>query len=314
LLFGSAHPDVHAVFVSEADEDERPLLAADRTRTILRVPLALGDEMLGGVAVSLPIERHFLPEDLKRVQSLVHYITLIVRLKQLSGQAGERAVLEERNRMAREIHDSLAQSLTGITLHLRAAEEAGGKRPTRSLKHLQLARRLSREALADARRSVWALHPHALEQIGLPGALKQLARTLFGETRVQVRFRSRGSASPLAGETEIQLLRIAQEAMTNVLKHARATVLRLDVSASPAGLRISVADNGRGFLLEATNGKTTAGFGLKSMRERARRAGAALKIESIPGRGTRVEIQRSTIAATNEETDKTKSHSHSARR
>jgi signal transduction histidine kinase len=312
-LFALTRPDIHADFVNEADESERQLSKGDRPRTILRVPLVMGGAVLGGVAASLPDARRFLPADFERIQSLVHYITLVVRLKQLSDHARERAVLEERNRMALEIHDSLAQSLTGIVIHLQAAEKAKSNRSSLSRKHLRLCRILAREGLAEARRSVWALRPGALDENGIPGALKHLATTLFTGSNVRIRLRSHCKARPLNGDVEMDLFRIAQEAMTNVLKHAGATELHIGVSSTEEGVQIRIADNGRGFASKL-GPKATTGIGLKGMRERARRAGAVLKIESSQGRGTRVEILRPAKTSSDEKTNGKKANTHSAGR
>jgi PAS domain S-box-containing protein len=194
------------------------------------------------------------------------------------------AVVEERGRMAREIHDTLAQALAGIILHLEAADQAIDHRPDAVRERLAEARALARASLTEARRSVWAFRPQALEGNDLCGALHQLARQSAGRG-ARVEFVTTGTPAALAADTEDNLLRVAQEALANALRHARAGAIAVELDYTPDGVRLRVRDDGGGFALPDARG-----FGLVSMRERAQRVGGELTIASRVGAGTEVAL------------------------
>ncbi|MBN6054946.1 sensor histidine kinase [Nonomuraea sp. RK-328] len=195
---------------------------------------------------------------------------------QLMTQAREAGVLDERQRMAREIHDTLAQGLTGIITQLQAAKKVADMRP-----HVELALGLARDSLTEARRSVEALRPRELEDARLPEALTAMARGWADGSGVDLSVEVTGEPVPLSPAIEVTLFRVAQEALTNVAKHAGAS--RAGVTLSYAGdvVLLDVRDDGAG--ISAQNGK---GFGLSSMRQRVRGVGGTLEIESTPGEGT----------------------------
>ncbi|MCQ4040636.1 sensor histidine kinase [Streptantibioticus rubrisoli] len=213
---------------------------------------------------------------------------------QLISQAREAGVLDERQRMAREIHDTLAQALAGIVTQLHAADQArerGG--PDADRRHLVNAARLAREGLADARRAVRALRPEPLEQAGLPAALAEAVgqwRELHG---TEAKLTITGTARPLHPEVEITLLRAAQEALANVAKHAGASRVGLTLSYMEDVVTLDVRDDGAGFdpltLPEpGSAGAEGGGFGLTVMRQRVRRLSGRLEVESECGGGTAV--------------------------
>ncbi len=198
-------------------------------------------------------------------------------------QDRQSAVVEERTRMAREIHDTLAQAFTGIILHLEAADQAIDHRPDAVRGRVAEARKLARASLAEARRSVWAFRLRALEEGDLPGALHQLAQQSARQADVRVEFTSSGVPLVMGPDVEDNLLRVAQEALTNALKHARAGTIAVELDYAPAGARLRVRDDGTGFA-----DSPTRGLGLIGMRERAQRIGGELTIASEPGAGTEV--------------------------
>ncbi len=195
------------------------------------------------------------------------------------------AVIEERGRMAREIHDTLAQALAGIILHLEAADQAIDHRPDAVRERLAEARTLARASLAEARRSVWAFRPQALEGRDLGGALHQLAHQSAGRSGVRVEFTATGTPAALAADVEDNLLRVAQEALANALRHAHAETITVELEYTPEGVRLRVYDNGTGFAPSNAHG-----FGLVSMRERAQRIGGELTVASQAGVGTDVTL------------------------
>lgn len=206
---------------------------------------------------------------------------------QLLAQAREAGALEERQRIAREIHDTLAQSLAGILTQLQAAEQtmAGSAEAGR---HLAAAMQLARESLADARRAIHAVEPEALAGGRLPDAIGDVARRWSDTASVAAVVTVTGHARPLRTDVEVTLLRAAQEALANVAKHAGARRVGLTLSYMEDVVTLDVRDDGVGFPsgLAAPAASATGGFGLAGMRQRVQRLAGRLVIESEPGRGT----------------------------
>lgn len=201
---------------------------------------------------------------------------------QLVTQAREAGVLDERQRMAGEIHDTIAQGLTGIVTQLEAAERFDAD-PARRARHRELARTLARESLAEARRSVQALRPGPLDEAAhLPDALDDLARRWSQTSGVEVRVEITGSAVPLPPAVEVVLFRTAQEGLANIAKHAAASRAGLTLSYTHEVVMLDVLDDGAGF--DTAPGGDS--YGLTAMRQRLRQVGGTLEIESSPGDGT----------------------------
>ena len=216
----------------------------------------------------------------------------ITEQKQAEESQRDLAVLEERNRMAREIHDTLAQGFTGIVLQLEAAEQASEGSPDQVPGHLTQAKGLARESLQEARRSVWNLLPQALEEHSLDGALQEEVHRFAREGVEQASFSSSGAKYGLASEMQTALLRICQELLTNIKRHARATEVHVELSFLPEEVCLSVHDNGTGFDFQTTrNADGQSGFGLTGMEQRTRLLGGTLTITSKKGNGTRVEAR-----------------------
>jgi len=208
----------------------------------------------------------------------------------------EAVVLAERQRLARDIHDTLAQGFTGVVLNLEAASRALKKdNVDPALEHIEHARSLAQAGLAEARLSVRALRPEALQQADLGNALQALLRKAEASGTLRTRFVSAGDKIPLPGEVESELLRIAQEGVTNILKHAGAQQVELSLAFGADSISLLIADDGAGFDPRAHHD----GFGLLGMRERAERIGGRLLVTSMPTQGTRVEtvIPRSAFSA-----------------
>ncbi|MEV0597528.1 sensor histidine kinase [Nonomuraea cavernae] len=204
---------------------------------------------------------------------------------QLLTSAREAGVLEERQRMAREIHDTVAQGLTGILTQLEAADDAIDDTPAvRS--RLSTVRTLARESLNEARRSVQALRPAPLDEAQLATALHGIAARWSRTSGVPASVSVTGDPRPLHGEVEITLLRVAQEALTNVGKHASATRVGLTLSYMEDVVALDVRDDGTGFTLGAANPSNVGGFGLVAMRQRVIRLAGDFEIETAPGQGT----------------------------
>jgi signal transduction histidine kinase len=215
--------------------------------------------------------------------------------RQLLGQAREAGVLDERQRLSQEIHDTLAQGFTGIITQLEAAAGAKGD-PAEWQRHVDTAMALARENLTAARRSVRGLGPQPLAAATLPDALDDVSR-LWGErTGVEVRFTTTGTARALHPEIEATLLRITQEALSNVEKHADATIVGLTLSYMADQVTVDVRDDGRGFEPGLVVSSREAGFGVPGMRARVARLAGTLHLESEPGGGTAVSANLPAIA------------------
>ena len=214
---------------------------------------------------------------------------------QLLTQAREAGVLDERQRMAREIHDTIAQGLIGIVTQLEAADQARD-RPDDRDRHLENAERLARESLTEARRSVEASMPAALEAATLADAIADVAREWSEMNAVPVAVNVTGEVVALHPEIEVALLRIAQEALANVARHAGAAHAWLTLSYMGDVVTLDVRDDGTGFRVDEPGSGDGAGFGLSGMRQRVARVAGSLAIESEPGGGTAVSARVPAIA------------------
>jgi signal transduction histidine kinase len=209
-----------------------------------------------------------------------------LRLEQLEARS---AVLAERNRMAREIHDHLAQGFTGVLLQLEAAEAKLTRMegdPTPVLTRLDHARNLAVASLQEARRSVLALRPRKAEGTDLLGSLRLLTDRLLAGTDIQIELALVGAPKPLLERVEDELIRMAQELLTNALRHGKARWVRVVLQFEGRKVHLSVEDDGRGFDPSAD----VAGYGMRSIRETVKQLRGQLEIDSSQGLGSRITI------------------------
>ena len=206
--------------------------------------------------------------------------------KELAEAHHEAGVLAERHRLAGEIHDTLAQGFTSIVTLVQAATAAlGEQNPARG--HLELALKTARDNLAEARTLVAALSPDQLAEGNLGDALRRAAESAGAEAGLQARSEVTGTRRQLPTSTEVVLLRVCQEALANVRKHAAARQVDVGLCYAPGVVRLTVADDGRGFDAGTVNG----GYGLRGMRERVRQAGGTIEVTTAPGAGTVVRAE-----------------------
>ncbi|HEY0083721.1 MAG TPA: two-component regulator propeller domain-containing protein [Pyrinomonadaceae bacterium] len=199
------------------------------------------------------------------------------------------AVLDERNRIARELHDSLAQGFTSISIQLEAVSAKMGAPHDAAREHLNQARLLVRSSLAEARRTVRALRSELLEAGDLAAALSQVAGQLTAGTNVSAQVTATGATRPLPARIESNLLRVGQEALTNAVRHAGALTVRARVEYGDGQVTLRIEDDGQGFDVHTTDASSHGGgFGLRGMRERLTQIGGTLSVESLPGRGTQI--------------------------
>jgi signal transduction histidine kinase len=199
-----------------------------------------------------------------------------------------RAGLTERTRLAQELHDTLEQTMTGIALQMDLVANQFENNPVNASRHLKLARGLMRQSQVDLRRSVWGLRSRADEQFNLKSALITSIRQITGDTGIRFEVETFGEAHPLSEIVEENLLRIGQEAVTNVVKHSGPALVKIELHFNSHSVVLQINDNGKGFNPEACAGPKDGHFGLLGIRERTERLGGQLTITSAPGAGTSI--------------------------
>ncbi len=262
------------------------------TQSELAVPVKIGTKILGVLDIESNSIDAFSEADLSTAQTLADQLAIAIENARLYKQTGQMAVMEERNRMAREIHDTLAQGFTGIILQMEAMEQAlERKKEEDVVAHLNRARSLARGSLSEARRSVWNLRPEALEKLKLSDAMRQEIVKFSQSTNINASFNINGESHDLHPDQETTLLRICQEALTNIRKHAKASEVEVNLTYDKAAVVLTVRDNGKGFSGDAeAQSSKRKGFGLISMRERTKSAGGKFTVQSEPGKGTVITV------------------------
>ena len=255
-------------------------------KRFMTVPMFVSGELRGFIGIQHADKGTYRDEEIELAQALAHHVMLAVHGAELAEQRRHAVILEERTRMARDIHDTLAQGFTGVIVQLDTAVEAlRDEEPEATANHIGRARELARESLSEARRSVHALRPQALERAELADALKAIIANTTAGTSLHSDFELNGEPRKLQPAVEENLLHIGQEALTNALKHACATGFHARLSFDPDAVRLELCDNGQGFVVDSVNGR---GVGLIGMKERAQQIGATLAVTSKPGQGTAI--------------------------
>ena len=249
--------------------------------------LMIGEQPLGLLAMAFAERVTLRPVDEELILALAHQMSLVIQLTRLADEAKQTALLQERNRLAGEIHDTLAQAFTAISIQLGVAKRIAQHDPAEVTQILDRVMELTNMALAKARQSVWALHPTAEEFADLATQLSQWAEQMTQGTAIQLQMQILGSPRPLSPLLGKNLLRIGQEAITNALKHAQAQQLQVRLSYETESVSLCIDDDGRGFIFPSDTG----GFGLISLSERADRINGHLTIRSQIGQGTQICIQ-----------------------
>ena len=265
----------------------REYLKSGGTKKFLRIPTLVGGRVRGFIGIRHGERPSYRPEEIELAQALAHQAMLAIQLNEFAEQSRQAAILEERNRMARDIHDTLAQGFTGVIVQLEAAEDAiGCSRRKEANEHLQRAAELARRSLSEARRSVHALRPEALQAGNFWDALQGIVKNTTAGTALHTRFELRGQLRDLPPVWQENLLHIGQEGLTNALKYAHARNFETRLTSDTKELRLELRDDGDGFEVNARHD----GFGLAGMRERVEQMGGSLKITSARGKGTKLVI------------------------
>ena len=254
------------------------------------IPLYAHGRRLGVLNVASQDWRELSDDELQLLYTIGDMLGIAVERARLFDRSAQLGAVEERNRLAREIHDTLAQALAGLTLQLESADALLEDEAT-----IAAARRFVREGLATARasleevrRSVLDLRAAPLEEKSLPEALAALATEESGRAGLEITFETVGDPRPLPVRVETGLYRIAQESLRNIARHAGASCAGLTLTTSPDGVRLTIEDNGRGFDPDRV---PEGSFGLIGLNERARLLDGTLRIESSEGEGTVVEVE-----------------------
>lgn len=263
----------------------------DSVKSVYVLPLVFAERTMGCIALTFRHKQHISPQATELLLALAYQATLAIELTHRAYAAKTAAVLTERNRIGQEIHDGLAQAFTGILMQLGAAEEMKGTSRGSPLGVvLGRIRALAKEGLTEARRSVLALRPEETRRGSLTVALAQLAERSTVSDRVICTFEGGAIATGLPPEHEHALLRIAQEAVSNAVRHAHPKNVRIVLREEPAHWDLMVIDDGVG-MVEGPELCASMGFGLENMRERAKAIGGEWQLESKPGEGTCISVR-----------------------
>ncbi len=279
--------------VAAAAVDEQHLVQVESGgEVVAALPLGVGDGVLGALAFTVGDGADITAAG-SLLRAIADQVGLALRTARLSSDGRDTAVLEERTRLAREIHDTLAQQLTAIVLQLESAEVLlpSGDERAAAVQTVVLARDLARAALHEARRSVWDLRPAPLAATGFLAALEAELTAWSARTGIAADYRAAGFTRPLAlqPQAEVALLRICQEALANVEKHAAATNVKVRARIADGSLAVTVRDDGRG--IKQADTQRQGAFGLIGMQERARLAGATVVVRRRRSGGTVVDVR-----------------------
>ena len=264
--------------------------AHPQMRSFLGVPIvARGDVIAAFYLTDKEGAAQFDGEDQRLIEMLAAHAAVAIENARLLERSRELSIVEERNRLARELHDSVSQKLFGLVLTAEAASTLLGRSDGAAGEQVARLGELAQEALAELRELIFELRPTSLEDEGLAATLRKQVDMLERVHGHKIELRIAGAAA-CAPEHEAEVLRIAQEALNNALRHAEAERIELRMEARDARLIVIVADDGSGFDPDAP-GLRSRRLGLTSMEERARALGGSLAVVSAPGEGTTVTLE-----------------------
>jgi signal transduction histidine kinase len=265
-------------------EDAIPVV---QIRSLMALPLTVREKPLGTITLYFEAPLSLRPAEMRLFQSFANILALAVYNTELVAQTSKLATVEERARLARELHDSVTQSLFSLNLTLKAARRNIDANPEKADKLLDNVQDLAQGALAEMRALIFELRPQALANEGLTSALEKHADSVKARSGLPVRLEINGDRR-LPIETEEALYQIAREALHNVVKHSQATEAWVKLGMKGPDVTLSIRDNGRGFDTEKLKTDGGSHIGTSTMRERANAIGGTIEITSAPGSGTEV--------------------------
>ena len=261
-------------------------LIREHFKASLTLPITVKEEVFGAISLYFQTPTHFSEDEIRLANSFADQAALAIENANLRSQAEQTAVAEERNRLARDLHDAVTQTLFSASLIAEVLPRIWKKDQEMGQQRLEELRELTRGALAEMRTLLMELRPKAVLETDLDELLEQLSSGFVGRTRIPVDYQLRGDAQ-LPDEIKVAFFRILQESLNNIAKHARAEQVWIDISVRDQGAEMSIRDDGRGFDPESIPAES---LGVGIMRERAREINADLEINSSPGKGTEIRI------------------------
>lgn len=291
--FLSGKAVVHNNLPSDSPYPKEAELASENgIRSVMWLPLTGRGGALGVMGICSRESGKFGDEEVRFAQQIGDHVAIIIGHHMLYEESRDMAVLEERNRIARDIHDSIAQGLTGIIWQLNALDRMlPDSVDEKTLTLVERIRSIARDSLQEARRSVWDLRSDERLSESLTTKLRQEIEKIGGDS-IEASLNVEGTERVLPSGTETALLRICQESLANVIKYAQANRVIITLRYDPEAISLKVSDNGVGFdsaTPSRNRSQNSGGFGLINMRERSRLLGGELSVESEPGHGTVVE-------------------------
>lgn len=279
------------IIVNDVSQESRylPIDLLPDTRSELVIPLRLGERVLGTLDVQSDQLNAFGPEDMLVIQSLGDQVAIAIENAHLYDRSRSLAIMEERNRLARELHDSVTQTIFSITLATESARILLEKDASRVPDRLERLHEMAQGALKEIRSFIFQLRPINIVDHGLLSALEQHIRERQRQDGLHVTFHYDGTAE-ISSELETALFRIVQEGLNNVIKHAQTDKASIFLSQNSNAILLRIEDNGLGFTLDLDN-KRGAGLGLTSMRERAELVGGTFSLQSELGKGTKINVE-----------------------
>jgi signal transduction histidine kinase len=277
------------VAIEDAANDPRVahrIVGPEGIRSLVHVPVIVAGEVFGVFGVNFCRPRRFDGQEQRVLTSLAQRAAVAIENAKLYEAAQDRATLEERQRLARELHDAVTQTLFSASLIAEVLPKIWARNPAQGAERLEELRQLTRGALAEMRTLLLELRPAALTRARFGDLLKQLIEALIGRSRLPIALSVEGERD-LPPEVQVALYRIAQESLNNIVKHARAQQAAVHLALASAGVHLEISDDGLGFDLAATR---LASLGLRIMRERAEAIGAELQLDTAPGQGTRLTV------------------------
>jgi signal transduction histidine kinase len=266
------------------------LIEREGLRLVVSTPLLAKGRTLGAIDLGTDVVRTIQPEELALLAGIGHQIGVAVENARLYEQAQQLAVIRERNRLARDLHDSVMQALYGVTLYAEAAwRRLGAGDVSVTGEHLREIRSTAQEALREMRLLIFELRPPVLKQEGLAAALRSRLESVEQRVGLQTRFEA-DIEERLPPEVEEALYRVALEALNNVLRHSYADLVSVALVRQDQRVALEIEDDGIGFDTAAVR-EQGGGLGLRGMQERVTRLGGTLILASTPNQGTRVRVE-----------------------
>lgn len=261
-------------------------------RTFLYAPLLLDDQVIGLFIFGRSRTKSFQEEDIQAAATISNQLAVLIKTKQLIAEQEKTIILEERNRIAREIHDGVAQSLAGAVMKLETAERKYSKMPDDSLRLIKESKEKLRQSLKEVRESIYALRPYPTERIGLQAAIAARINSIQKENSIEILLETRGKEFPLSSMVEKIFFDIFQESVQNALKHSQANKIEILLSFQKEHALLKVKDDGVGFSLfqAMLKARKEPHFGILHMNEAAEKIHASLQVDSREGAGTEIAL------------------------